>query len=63
MEIKKYKEWLLESLSLNINEDETPSKSLSKRINFPSGMHSAAKSNIKQVLDPSLAEIQKFLNE
>lgn len=61
MEIKNYREWLLESLSRNINEDETPAKSLSKRINFPSGMHSAAKSNIKQVLDPSLAEIQKFL--
>lgn len=61
MEIKKYKTWLLESLSRNINEDETPTKSLSKRITFPSGMHSAAKSNIKQVLDPSLAEIQKFL--
>jgi hypothetical protein len=61
MEIKKYKEWLLESLSQTLEEDATPSKSLSKRITFPSGMHSAAKSNIKQVLDPSLAEIKKFL--
>lgn len=61
MEIKKYREWLFESLSQTIEENTTPSKSLSKRITFPSGIHSAAKSNIKQVLDPSLAEIQKFL--
>jgi len=61
MEIKKYREWLFESLSQTIEEDATPSKSLTKRITFPSGMHSAAKSNIKQVLDPALAEIQKFL--
>ena len=61
MEIKKYGQWLLESLKQPIKEDATPAKSLNKRITFPSGMHSAAKSNIKQVLDPSLAEIQKFL--
>ena len=61
MEIKKYRDWLLESVSHNIKESTTSARFLSKRINFPSGMHSAAKSNIKQVLDPALVEIQKFL--
>lgn len=46
---------------LTLIEQETKEASLTKRINFPSGMHSAQKGNIAGVLGPQLKEMQDFL--
>jgi hypothetical protein len=46
---------------LSLLEQETQEKSLTKRINFPSGKHSAQQGNIAGVLGPQLKEMQDFL--
>jgi hypothetical protein len=46
---------------LSLLEQETKEKSLTKRINFPSGMHSAQRGNVAGVLGPQLKEMQDFL--
>lgn len=46
---------------LTLLEQETKEKSLTKRINFPSGMHSAQRGNVAGILGPQLKEMQDFL--
>ena len=46
---------------LTLLEQETQEKSLTKRINFQSGMHSAEKGNVAGVLGPQLQTMQEFL--
>lgn len=46
---------------LTLLEQETKEKSLTKRINFPSGMHSAQRGNVSGILGPQLQEMQDFL--
>lgn len=55
--IKKYSAWLAESL---ITEEDLE-KSLTKRVNFPSGYHSAAASKLDVIMAPQLKEIETFL--
>jgi hypothetical protein len=43
--------------------EQTEPKTLEKTITFPSGKHSAAASNISGILDPGMAEIEKFLQD
>lgn len=57
MIIKNFSGWLVEQSQTSIN------KSLTKRVNFPTGLHSAAKANLDQILAPSLADIEKFLKD
>jgi hypothetical protein len=46
---------------LKLLEQETKEQSLTKRINFASGMHSAEKGNVAGVLGPQLQTMQEFL--
>jgi hypothetical protein len=57
MMVKNFKGWLFEQSQNSIN------KNLTKRVNFPTGFHSAAKANLDQILTPSLADIEKFLKD
>lgn len=57
--IKNFSGWLFEQSQ----PQQTINKSLTKRVNFPTGLHSAAKANLDQILTPSLADIEKFLKE
>ena len=57
--IKNFSGWLFEQSQ----PQKTINKSLTKRVNFPTGLHSAAKANLDQILTPSLADIEKFLKE
>jgi len=57
MMVKNFKGWLFEQSQKSIN------KNLTKRVNFPTGFHSAAKANLDQILTPSLADIEKFLKD
>jgi len=57
--IKNFSSWLFEQSQ----PQKTINKSLTKRVNFPTGLHSAAKANLDQILTPSLADIEKFLKD
>jgi hypothetical protein len=50
-------------LLLLIEQEDQQPKRLEVTINFPSGMHSAAKANFATTLDPKMAEIEKFLQD
>lgn len=57
--IKNFRGWLLEQSQ----PQQTINKSLTKRVNFPTGLHSAAKANLDKILTPELADIEKFLKD
>jgi hypothetical protein len=52
---------LSESTIQRLLEQETKEQSLTKRINFESGMHSAEKGNVSGILAPELQAMQDFL--
>lgn len=58
MIIKNFSGWLFEQ-----TQPATVNKNLTKRVNFPTGFHSAAKANLDKILAPSLADIEKFLKD
>jgi hypothetical protein len=59
MIIKNFSGWLFEQ-----NQTRTQvNQSLTKRVNFPAGLHSAAKANLEKILVPSLADIETFLKD
>lgn len=57
MLIKNFRGWLVEQTQ---NQTQV-NQSLTKRVNFPAGLHSAAKAGLDKILAPALVDIENFL--